>query len=187
MDGNGDPVSLPSTQILFVQITNEMLKGSNFNLIPTTNREIVLKDEIFEEMKNSSKGTYQYNFTSTNVGKITISIILATQGRILAEYYDSTNFEGNNSFTRVMEIPQFYFNWGNGALYPNGRSDYVSARFNFYLKSPVTGSISYSIVADDSAALYIGKTITKLSWNFSYSSQFNSVANMHWINKILVT
>ena len=136
---------------------NEWTKGANFLLNPVSGRQIVIDNEIFEEMIKGPDGTYQYSFTITKVGKITISIMLATQGGVLAEYFGNNGLSGNNIYTRRETIPYFYYDWGQGAVYPNGSGDYASGIFHFYLKAPTTGTISYSVIADDRGAFNIGK------------------------------
>ena len=136
---------------------NEWTKGANFLLNSVSDRQIVIDNEIFEEMVKGPDGTYQYSFTITKVGKITISIMLATQGGVLAEYFGNNGLSGNNIYTRRETISYFYYDWGGGAVYPNGPGDYVSGIFHFYLKAPTTGTISYFVIVDDRGAFNIGK------------------------------
>ena len=76
LDSSLNPFSLLSTQLLFIQITNESTKGANFNLTPATSQQIVLDQEIFEQMTLGTDGAYQYSFKLTKVGKITICVLL---------------------------------------------------------------------------------------------------------------
>ena len=157
LDSSLNPVSLLTTQLLFIQITNESTKGANFNLTPPTGQQIVLDQEIFEQMTLGTDGTYQYNFTLTKVGKITICVLLYAQGGAFVEYFENMFYEGDNSANGTEAISNFNFNWGTSAISPTGRADYVSKRYHFLLKSPATGTINFKIYADDSAYLYISK------------------------------
>ena len=159
LDSSLNPVSLLSTQLLFIQITNESIKGANFNLIPATGQQIVLDQEIFEQMTLGTDGTYQYSFTLTKVGKITICVLLYTQGGAFVEYFENTSLFGDNSVNRTETITEFNFNWGEGEISPTGRAENVSKRYNFLLKSPATGTTNFKINDDDSANLYIGNKI----------------------------
>ena len=157
LDSLLNAVSLLATQLLFIQITNESTKGANFNLIPATGQQIVLDQEIFEQMTLGTDGTYQYSFTLTKVGKITICVLLYTQGGAFVEYFENMFFAGDNSVSRTEAISNFNFNWGEGAISPTGRADFLSQRYNFLLKSPATGAINFKIYVDDFVNLYISK------------------------------
>ena len=171
LDSLLNPVSLLATQLLFIQITNESTKGANFNLTPATGQQTVLDQEIFEQMTLGTDGTYQYNFTLTKVGKITICVLLYTQGGAYVEYFENMFYEGGNSANRTEAISNFYFDWGTSAISPTGRVDFVSQRYNFLLKSPATGAINFKITVDDFVNLYISKkkyNIRKSYWINNY-------------------
>ena len=157
LDSSLNPVSLLTTQLLFIQITNESTKGANFNLTPATGQQIVLDQDIFEQMTLGTDGTYQYSFTLTKVGKITIWVLLYTQGGAFVEYFANMFYEGDNIDNRTEAISNFYFDWGTSAISPTGRADFLSKRYNFLLKSPATGTINFKITVDDFVNLYISK------------------------------
>ena len=160
LDSSLNPVSLLTTQLLFIQITNESTKGANFNLTPATGQQIVLDQEIFEQMTLGTDGTYQYSFTLTKVGKITICVLLYTQEGAFVEYFANVYHEGDNSDNRIETISNFYFICDANSNAQTWKAGYGAPRYNFLLKSPATGTINFKISADDSANLYIGNKIT---------------------------
>ena len=156
LDSLLNPVPLLATQLLFIQITNESTKGANFNLTPATGQQIVLDPEIFEQMTLGTDGTYQYSFTLTRVGKITICVILYTQGGAFVEYFANVSYEGDNIDNGTEAISGFYFNCNLNSTSPTWIAGYGSQRYNFLLKSPKTGTIEFMTYVDDFANLYIG-------------------------------
>ena len=136
---------------------NESTKGYNFGLTPVSGAQTVLDSEIFEQMAMSTDGSYQYSFTVTRYGKITICILLYTQYGVYEEYYANTQLSGNNIYSRVNTGDVFSRIWLNDAVCPWGLADYVSLGINFLIKSPETTTINYIMTADDTAYFNIGK------------------------------
>ena len=157
LDSSGNPVFINTTQLLFVQITNECTKGSNFDLVSVNGRQTTLDQDIFEQLILTSNGTYQHSFTIAKEGKISISVLLYTQGGVFAEYFDNMLLNGTNSFNRTETLSNFAYNWGSSSLYPNGKTDYVSARFNFLLKWPTSETVSFQLNVDDYGYMNVGK------------------------------
>ena len=156
-DSSGNTISLPSTQIPFILITNECTKGENFNPIPVSGRDVVLDKDIFGEMIPNSDGTYQFTFTATKIGKISIVVYLYSQGEWFVEYFGNYYLFGNNIYNGTETRAVFNYNYGVDQVCPWGRADDVSARFIFSIKAPVDGILNLQLTADYYANLDIGK------------------------------
>ena len=120
-------------------------------------RQTVLDQDIFEQMTSISDGIYQYSFTITKVEKITISVLLYTQGGVFAEYSDNIKFRGDNNANRTEILTNLNYSWGTGAVSPTGKADFLSARFYFLLKSPTNGTVNFQLNVDDYGYFCIGK------------------------------
>ena len=131
-------------EVIYVEITNACTKGVNFVCVPDTGAYTVLSSSISAKMTDNSNGTYTYNYQVTRPGTITISVLLYTQRGVYNEFFfpDSTNESGNNVYSGTW--PTINLQNAIQDVYP-GRSTQFSANFYFRIKSPVTGTLNFSI------------------------------------------
>ena len=114
----------------------------------------VLTSSIDTQMDNNGDGTYSYNYTVTRPGIITVAILLYTQGRVFNEFFPNQNESGNRDINGTwtdINLPL-----ATRVMY-NSVSDYLSANFYYKFKAPVTGTIKFTVVVDDSVSMYISK------------------------------
>ena len=138
--------------LFYVQITNEWTKTSDFAWTVVTGADNTLSSSIFALMTDNYDGTYTYQYTLTNEGKVSIAVILFNRFKILSEFYNGNPLSGSVVVTNYSSSLQY--NWQSSDIIP-GHSDYVSAYFQAYIKAPITGSITFTLTWDDGADLSI--------------------------------
>ena len=110
-------------------------------------------------MTDNSDGTYTYNYHVANPGTITVSVILYTQNGVYSEFFPDvdgqTGSNVHNSTWQTINLQE-----ANHTLYPN-RIENILGNFYFKVRSPVTGTLNFTISVDDSITMY---RMTCIKW-----------------------
>ena len=113
----------------------------------------MISDPIVSVMVDNRDGTYHYDFTLNQIGKVTIQVILVTDG-IAWDFYTGSYF---NTLSRSSTTPNINFGWGNSG--PYGRIDYFSNIFTAYFVPSTTENYMFSFLKDDSVHLLLNNQI----------------------------
>ena len=138
--------------LFYIQITNQCTKTSDFAWTVVGGADNTLSSSIFTLMTDNYDGTYTYSYTMTNDGVISVSIILFNRFKVLGQYYLGNPLSGSVVVSNYSSSLQY--NWLTSDI-TSGHGDYVSAVFQAYIKAPITGTITFTLSADDGADLYI--------------------------------
>jgi hypothetical protein len=107
---------------------------------------------VFAEMTDVEDGTYTYEWTPTNEGTMSIAAIRFNRFTVLGTYYNTIDLTGavaNTNYSTTIS-----YNWGAYNV-TSTKGDSVSAKYEAYLKAPVTGIVSLYIHTDNLAALWV--------------------------------
>lgn len=140
--------------LFFVEITNACTKGTNFECVADAGRQTVLTSDIVQPMYDNLDGTYYYTYSVSRPGKITVSPLLYTQGAVYSEYYTNNALSGTMSSSSTSDYKQVYLASTTGAIF-TGCTDNCSIKFYFRFMAPTTGTITFTLQADDISTLYI--------------------------------
>jgi len=103
-------------------------------------------------MTDMNDGTYEYYWTPTNEGTVTIQLVHYRKYSILGTYYNTMDLTGAvmnaNYSTHIM------YDWGTGNVTAN-KGDQVSSKYEAFLKAPISGSVTLYIYYDNFAALWV--------------------------------
>ena len=112
--------------LFYIQITNQCTKTSDFAWTIVGGADNTLSSSIFILMTDNYDGTYNYSYTMTNDGVISVSIILFNRFKALEQYYLG------NPLSRSIVVSNYssslQYNWLTSDI-TSGHEDYVSAVF----------------------------------------------------------
>ena len=107
---------------------------------------------VFTEMTDNEDGTYSYVWTPTNEGTMSIAAIRFNRFTVLGTYYNTIDLTGaiaNTNYSTTVN-----YNWGAYNV-TSTQGDMVSAKYEAYLKAPITGTVTLIIFTDNYAALWV--------------------------------
>lgn len=145
--------------LFYIQISNECTKTTNFKCTVVGGADNTITTPIFTEMTDNNDGTYTYKWTPDNEGKLSIVVVKMNRYLVLGNYYNSQTITGTAVVTNYSS--HINYNWGGYDVTP-GRGDYVSSRYDTYLKAPYTGTIRFYLSMDNEAALRVDG-VTKIN------------------------
>jgi cysteine-rich repeat protein len=150
-DSGGNSIGVGG-DLFYVQISNEWTKTSNFEWTIVDGADNTIISTIFAEMTDNNDGTYSYTWIPDNEGKLSISVVKMNRFSVLGTYYNTVDLSGtavsSNYSTNIN------YNWGGFDVIP-GQGDYVSAKYEAYLKSPYTGTVTLNLYVDNYGALWV--------------------------------
>jgi hypothetical protein len=126
---------------------------------PLRSNDTLRQSTVFADLGNGN-----YSFTSTEgirpSGTFDLHVYHAFPNATKGEYY----YDGFFERLAVRRLDHnVNFTWGTGRLIPRG-SDYISVRWSGALMAPVTGSVYFSVVANDHARLWINNVPMLNNW-----------------------
>ena len=142
-------------EFIYVQITNECTKSSNFECTVVGGADNTISTPVFEVMTDNNDGTYSYSWTPDNEGTLSISVIRFNDYKILSTFYTTADLTGavaNTNYSSTIS-----YDWESYNVTASN-DDNVSAKFEAYLKAPVSGSVTLYMYTDSYAALWVDGT-----------------------------
>ena len=113
-------------------------------------------------MTDNSNGTYSYNFTITNSGKITILVYLEPPHPVYFKIWWNLNLYGT-------ECDSYYYSdinnyWASGNIASN-HTVQISAKYTTYLIPPINDTYTIYFEHDDGGRVYINGVLKIDNWN----------------------
>ena len=100
------------------------------------------------------KGRYMAQFVSPRVGEYSLSVRGVSSGGLFGEYFNNRWLYGEPTMTRVDQTVDFQ--WGkHDAVTPTGK-DFVSVRWNGYIKPAFSEIFTFTAHVNDALRLWIG-------------------------------
>ena len=128
-------------------------------------QEQVMDSDEKYDMTDNGDTTYSYTFTPTRPGDISIFVLKVVGAPIQADFWYGTSPSGDPAFSKTVTV--INDDWGLGAVFLDW-FDYWSARYNFFIRGPVTGDVDFRLIGDSNATLYIdGNEVTRASFSGS--------------------
>ena len=160
----------------YIQISNECtISGITCNEVVGAASTVTAYEAL---MTYNGDGTYSYNYTISNEGKISVCVMLINTGIVSVLWYSDETF---TTYATTRSFSRMYVNFGTGYLY-NLISDNVSGYFSSYLRPNFTLTYTIYVEADDGANVTIDGTpyvtqvgsLTAISTSFSISLTANT-------------
>ena len=151
--------------LFYVQISNHCTFVSNFECAPVAGARQTIAGPIFDLMRDHGDGVYTYEYSVVNSGRLSVSVILFNQGKIHVDYYSGTTLSGaiqHTTYDNDLNIAT------SSTIYP-GKYDYLSGRFEAYLKSPKSGTMTFYLYSRDGPNIYLDNVRQILRTLISFS------------------
>ena len=127
----------------------------------------MISDPIVTVMVDNGDGTYHYDFTLNQVGKVTIQVILTTSG-LAWDYYTDMNWSSTATSSTVSDIN---VDWG--LFGPYSEVDTFSNTYTGYFKASSTEGYVFDFENDDGTGFIINFVtlyqFTAFSWTSAVS------------------
>ena len=124
----------------------------------------MIADPIVTIMVDNGDGTYHYDFTLNQIGKVTIQVILVTDG-IAWDYYGDVNW---GTLSTSSTTPNIDFGWGNSG--PYSENDMFSCIFTGYFVPSTSQNYEFSFIKDDNVNLWLNFNSININSGNSFTS-----------------
>ncbi|CAM9130727.1 unnamed protein product, partial [Phaeothamnion confervicola] len=114
-----------------------------------------------EEM-SAGRPHYVGTYVPAATGPHQVVVSMLAAGGLTGQYFDNQWLLGPPTLERV--DPMIRFDWGAGLITPYGR-DYVSVRWTGKLLAPTTENVTFHLIADDGARLYVDHVLVVDAWD----------------------
>ena len=103
-------------------------------------------------MTDNNDGTYTYSWTPDNEGKLSIVVIYFARFSIQSTFYNTPDLTLGAASTNFSST--INYNWATFNV-TTTQGDNVSAKFEGYVRAPISGTVTLNMYTEDYAALWV--------------------------------
>jgi len=130
---------------------------------------------IWALMTDNNDGTYTYTWTPDNEGKLSIVVVYMNRFKILSTFYHTNSLSGAVAATNYSSTINYSWSTYNVTA---TNSDNVSAKFEGYIRAPITGSVTLYMYTEDYASLSVDGTLKFNYFTTASASEYSTVISM---------
>ena len=189
-----------SSDTFLIQITNKCTLTNSYVCDQVAGATNTIPSFIYDKMSDNGDGTYNYSYTLSNIGAITIIVKLVTGNGLYAEFFSTHDWSGSPELTTTLETVSFNKHVTIVEPTPFQWKDYITAyfystlvsvkeNFNFYAyeDNGTKVIVDGNVIHDNHGSIYIGAvTYTGDLRERTYHNYFMDYNNYLYFCKISV-